>query len=310
MSEARTDKKYLRKVSLTVGSLAGGARDLSQMHFKFHIRQWDLQTPNSATIRVYNLSDQTVKQIQDEFTEVNLQVGYEGSDFGTIFQGTIVQAKRGNESASDSYLDIICADGDEATNFAIVNTAISAGSDYKARAAALTAAMGLKNGYTPDFPAGTLPRGRTYYGMAKDHMRDLALSTDTKWSVQDGLVQFVPLNGYLPGEAVVLTSATGLIGFPEQTQLGIKVRCLIDPRIKVGTRVQIDNKSIQRATLDLSVSGSANNGFLPSIADDGFYRVVVNELEGDIRGEAWYCNLICIAMNEAATPALVAKGYS
>lgn len=309
MAEVR-DKKYLRKVSLVVSSLSGGAADLSGMHFKFTIRQWDLQTPNSATFRIYNLSAQTVHQIQDEFTHITLQAGYEGGDFATIFDGTIVQAKHGNETAADSFLDIISADGDEATNFAVVNTALAAGSDYKARVAAITKAMGLKAGYTPKLPDGELPRGRTYYGMAKDHMRDLALGTDTKWSVQNGLIQFIPLGGYLPGEAVVLTSASGLIGFPEQTQDGIRVRCLIDPKIKVGGRVKIDNKSIQRASLNLSIGGSASNAFLPSIADDGLYRVVVNEMDGDIRGEAWYCNLICIAMNEASTPALVAKGYS
>jgi hypothetical protein len=307
---ADVDKKYLRRASLVVASVGGAGLDLSATHFRFNIRQWDLQTPNSASFRVYNLAAQTVNQIQNEFTRLTLQVGYQGGDFGTIFDGTIVQAKRGNETAADSYLDIVAADGDEATNFAVVNTAVAAGSDYAARASALVAAMGLQDGYKPTFPAGTLPRGRTYYGMAKDHMRDVALGTDTKWSVQNGLVQFVPLGGYLPGEAVVLTSSSGLIGFPEQTQDGIRVRCLIDPKIKVGCRVKIDNKSIQRATLNLSIGGSATNAFLPSIADDGFYRVLVNELEGDIRGEAWYNNLICIAMNEAATPALIAKGYS
>ena len=170
--------------------------------------------------------------------------------------------------------------------------------------------MGLQPGYTADFPAGTLPRGRTYYGMAKDHVRCLALGTDTKWSVQNGLMQFVALGGYIPGETVVLTSASGMIGLPEQTQGGIRVRCLIDPKIRVGGRINIDNKSVQRASLDLSVSGSVNNSFLPSVADDGFYRVVVNEMEGDIRGEPWYSDLICIAMNEALPPSLIAKGYS
>ena len=89
---ANGDKKYLRKASLVVAS-AGAARDLSNTHFKFNIRQWDLQTPNSATFRIYNLSDQTVQQIQNEFTRITLQAGYEGSDFGIIFNGTIVQAK-------------------------------------------------------------------------------------------------------------------------------------------------------------------------------------------------------------------------
>lgn len=303
-------EQFGRVAQLVVGQAGGAGLDLSQLHLKFSIHQWDLQTPNTATVRVYNLAEATAQQIQKEFTAVNLQVGYEGSGLGLLFAGTIVQIRRGRENATDTYVDIVAADGDEATNFAIVNTAIAAGSTFRDRINALTAAMGLPQGHIADLPAATLPRGRTYYGMARDHLREASLGTDTKWSVQDAQIQLVPLGGFLPGEAVVLNSATGMIGLPEQAIDGIHVRCLINPKIKVGGRVQIDNKSVQQARLNLGVEGSAQNAFIPSIADDGFYRVVVAEHEGDTRGNDWYSNLICIAMNEAIPPALVARGYS
>ncbi len=303
------ERQYLRKASLVVVDGRQGL-DLSQLHLKFNIRQGDLQTPNSAVIRVYNLSDARAKQIQKEFTRVILQAGYETANYGVVFDGSIVQVRRGRESATDTYLDIIAADGDEAINFAVVSTAIAAGSTFKDRVDALSKAMGVTQGHIADLPAGSLPRGKTIYGMARDHLRDVAFSTDTKWSVQNGELQIIPLNGYLPGEAVVLSANTGLIGMPEQTQDGIRVRCLLNSRIKVGGRVQIDNKSIQQAHLDLSVQGSASNAFLPSISDDGFYRVVVNGMDGDTRGGSWYSDMICIAMNEAVPPSLVARGYS
>lgn len=302
-------RQYLRKASLVVAD-GGQGLDLSQLHLKFDIRQGDLQTPNSATIRVYNLSDATARQIQKEFTRVILQAGYEAANYGVVFDGTIVQVRTGRENATDTYLDIIAGDGDEAINFAVVSTAIAAGSTFKDRVDALSKAMGVTQSHIADLPSGALPRGKTYYGMARDHLRDVAFSTDTKWSIQNGELQIIPLNGYLPDEAVKLSANTGMIGLPEQTQDGIRIRCLLNPRIKVGGRVQIDNKSIQQAHLDLSVQGSASNAFLPSIADDGFYRVVVNEMVGDTRGNDWYSVLICIAMNEAVPPSLVARGYS
>lgn len=305
-----SDQKYLRKVSLVVATVSGQGIDISQLHFKFNIRQGDMQTPNSATLRVYNLKEETAQKIQKEFTRVTLQVGYEGSNFGTIFDGTIVQVRRGRENATDTYTDIVAADGDETLNFAVVNTAIAAGSTFKDRIDALTKAMGVQQSHIADLPASAAPRGRTYYGMARDHMRCAALSTDTKWSVQNGQLLMIPLEGYLPGEAVVLTSNSGMIGLPEQTQDGIKVRCLIDPKIRIGSRVKIDNRSIQQALLNIGLQGSTTNPWLPSIKDDGLYRVVVNEMEGDTRGDAWYCDLICIAMNEAVTPSLFKKGYS
>ena len=304
--------QYGRVASLVVAD-GISALDLSQLHLKFQIKQFDLQTPNTAQIRVFNVSDQTAQKVQTEFSRVVLQAAYEGGDIGTIFDGTLVQVRRGRESPVDTYLDLSAADGDVASNFAVVNAAVAAGSSFADRAKALTQAMGqhgVREGYTCPLPEGKLPRGKVMFGMARDHLRDLAFATDTKWSVQNGELQIIPLEGYLPGEAVVLTSATGMIGLPEQTQDGIKVRCLLNPKIKIGAQVKIDNKSIQQAQLQLSAQGSAQNAFLPSISDDGLYRVVVCEHSGDTRGNEWYSDLICIALGQGVTPGLVSKGYA
>jgi hypothetical protein len=91
------------------------------------------------------------------------------------------------------------------------------------------------------------------YGMARKYMRDAADATGSSWSIQDGVAQMVPLGGYLPGEAVALTAESGLIGQPEQTNEGIKVRSLLNPRLRVGGRIKLDNRSILRFRTDLKV---------------------------------------------------------
>lgn len=302
-------RQYLRQVQLVVADSIEGL-DLSALHIKFSIKQWDLQTPNTAQIRVYNVSDSTAQKVQKEFSQIILNAGYEGGEIGTIFQGTLVQVRRGRESPVDTYLDLSGADGDPEANFTIVNTALSAGSSFKDRVDALTAAMGVQQGYVPDLGSETLPRGKVMFGMARDHMRDLAFATDTRWSLQNGQLVMVPITGSLPGEAIELNSATGMIGFPEQTQEGIQVRALLNPQLKVGGKVKINNADIQQAQLQLGVQGSAQNAFLPSIADDGLYRVVVLENSGDTRGNEYYSDLICIALGQGVTPGLVQRGYS
>jgi hypothetical protein len=69
---------------------------LSALRVVFHVRRGDLQTPNSAAIRVYNVSETTKQRIEKEFTRVVLQGGYQGN-FGIIFDGTIKQVRRGQE---------------------------------------------------------------------------------------------------------------------------------------------------------------------------------------------------------------------
>ena len=304
--------QWMRKASLVVAAGEEGI-DLSELRFTFRTQQWDLQTPGRIYVRIFNLSDDTANRVQKEFTRLILQAGYENGEYGPVFDGTIVQVRRGRENPTDTYLDITAADGDIGYAFGVVNTTISRGSAFADRADALRKAMGVEASHIDPLPESKLPRGRTFYGQARDHMRDLAFSTDTSWSIQRGQLQIVKRDGFLPGEAVVLTSATGMIGLPEQTQDGIRIRCLLNPRIRPGVRVQIDNASIQQAGLQLSVTAGAvrSNSFLPRISEDGFYRVVVCEHEGDSRGQAWYADLICVALDDELFPiGLLNKGYS
>lgn len=291
-----------RKASLVVAAGEKGL-DLSQLQFRFSVRQGDVQTPNNSIIRVFNLSDQTAQTIQKEYTRVILQAGYEGeSNFGVIFDGTIKQIRRGRENATDTYVDIYAADGDLGLNFAVVNATLAAGASQTDQVAAVQkafAAQGNPAGYQKlsDSTGGVLPRGKVLFGMARDAMRNLSASGGWSWSIQDGKVQIVPLAGYLPGDAVVLTSKTGMIGIPEQTDQGIQIKSLLNPRLRIGGLVQIDNASINRALINIQFSAI---NLLASITDDGFYRLYVVEHSGDTRGGPWYSDMTCLAIDASA----------
>ncbi len=306
--------QWLRKIGLIVSSGSSGL-DLSELRIVFHVFQWDVNSaPNYATIRVYNLSDATAKSVQKEFQRVTLQAGYEGGSFGMIFDGTLKMARRGRESPTDTYLDILAADADVGRNFAIINKTLAAGATAADQLKAATDAMGLPLGYSPDLPVGALARGKVLFGMARGRMTDVTNTAGATWSVQNGQVVVIPLTGYRPDEAVVLNSNTGMIGLPEQTEDGIHVKTLINPRVKIGTLVQINNASIQREFLggdNLFLQGRLENlpGLLPKITDDGFYRVYVAEHHGDSRGSTWYSDLTCLAIDSSAAPAQAVQAY-
>jgi hypothetical protein len=301
-------QQYLRKIGLFV-SAGTTALDLSNMRIVFHVFQADLpSTPNYATIKVYNLKDSTATQVQKEFTAVRLQAGYEGGPYGVIFSGTIKMVRRGRENPTDTYTEIMAADGDIPRNFGIVSKTLAAGATQSEQFQATIQAMGLPAGYTPDLPKTALSRGKVVYGMARDRLNDIADTSNATWSIQDGKVQLVPLTSYIPGTAVVLTSNSGMVNLPEQTEDGIKVKVLLNPQIKVGSLVQINNKSIQGAFLggqNLFAQGRLENipGLLPKVTWDGLYRVYVAEHEGDVRGQPWYSNLVCLAIDSSAAPA-------
>lgn len=300
-------RQFGRKVSLIIGQDSGEAVDLSELRFRFDVRRGDLQTPNSARIRVYNVSKQTAQRIEREFTRLVLQAGYPGN-YGIIFDGTVKQVRRGRESQTDTYLDITAADGDSAYNFAVVNTTLAAGSTAADHVAAACTAMnpyGVSQGYLPELPKNPLPRGKVMFGMAREFMRWTARTTQTVWSIQDGKVIMVPETSYMPGEIPVITSETGMVGLPEQTQNGITIKMLLNPSVKIGRLIQIDNASVQRYEYSLSTGQQAQNQRIEEQAklqDDGYYYVMIAEHHGDTRGNEYYTEVICLAADVTVLP--------
>jgi hypothetical protein len=298
----------------------------SGFHITFRVTHWDSSTPNSLTLRIYNLSDETAQQIRKEFVQVILRAGYPGN-FGIIFKGTIQHINKGavnsdlmdldgvrsgNENATDTYLDVFASDGDEAYNWGIINTTLAAGYTPKEVNAVLGQAMFLATtvqgadgtkfviGELPDsIPQPAAPRGKVMFGMARDHAHVLSRTNAMSWSINGGVLQWLPFSAYRPGEAVVLTSRSGLIGVPQQTDQGIAVRTLLNPALGAGTRLQINNKSIMQAP-----QSQAYHAFnaLPSISEDGFYKILYVDHYGDTRGQEWYSDCICLAIDGTILP--------
>ena len=256
-----TQLQYIRRCNLVVAGASGDGLDLSSLRIVFKIKKSDAQTPNTAEIRVYNLAPDTAKQIRKEFKRVVLQAGYE-SNYGVIFDGNIKQVRMGRENGTDSYIDIAAGDGDDAYNYAVVNTTLAAGakqSDQINAAAGSMTSKGVGKGFIADTGSASLPRGKVMYGNARDYLRQSAEASGTSWSVQDGKLQVVSLTSVLPNQAVLLTSKTGLVGTPEQTNDGIKAKCLLNPMLKIGVRVKIDEEDVNEAKLPDSGKNDAAN---------------------------------------------------
>ena len=300
-------RQFGRQFSLLVADNQGRTIDLSQLRCKFSVKKSGFQTPNVADIFVYNLGEEAAKFIKQEFTHVIIQAGYSGN-YGTIFKGNIKQLIIGRESATDTFINILAGDGDLAYNFSVINTTIgSAKSGGVSPANQLDAAinsmgpMGVTKGYQSGLPQVKLPRGKVMYGNARDYIKAVSDTNNLNWSIQDGQVIVLPESHYMPNEAVILTTKTGLIGTPQQTIEGIQAKCLLNPKIKCHTRVQIDNKLVRQMQIDFSSPGSPAN--TPSaILYDGYYFVWVTEHTGDTRGTEWYTSMKLLTVDASDNP--------
>jgi hypothetical protein len=315
--------QWIRKIRLRVIS-DKAVIDLSEFKIKFSIQQGDADVPDNLVVRIYNLSQTTINKIENvnkgnlnnlgEFNKVTLEAGYENTgNFGTIFSGTIKQMRIGRENNINSYIDILGSDGDVGYNQSFINENIKAGETIKDAIQRISNEMNAKNGtpasniakmfatwtkaYTP------VIRGQVLFGMSRAKMRMYSKSIECSWTIKDGQVVVTPLTQYAYNEVVKINASTGMIGIPEQTDGGIRVRCLLNSKIKCSQLVELNSNDINQTINALSNpsqllynSRSARQPLAP-VSKAGTYRVFVVEHVGDTRGDEWYTDIICLAID-------------
>ena len=295
---ASPNYQYLRDCALLVtsnfGPNLGSTLDLSQFRITFSVKRGTTQTLNQADIKVYNVSQATAIQLQSQFSNIILKAGYQGQS-GVIFSGSIQQVIVGRESGTDTFVEFLAADGHLAYNYSFISIPLPAGTNLNNDITACAAVMS-PNGVTTGGNSTVTTnqnrtRGKVLHGSAKKYLRNVAQSAGYNWSIQNEKIVMQPISGYLPGEAVILNQTNGMIGSPQQTLYGVNVKALLNPSFTVGTRVQLNNSTVQALAINLSQPATPQGIPLRLSTTDGIYCVQVVEHKGDTRGVDWYSTL-------------------
>lgn len=227
------------------------------LRITFSIEKTFESTPNKATIDVYNLAPQTKALLNKKGCKVVLEVGYgailnKKAVTEVIFKGDAVHSKTVKRGA-DRITTIELADGLAALQETQVNMSFAPGTGVGTVISKVTSAFGLPKAEVSGTEGKTYNNGITISGMAKDVMNDLAGKTGTEWSVQDGSIQVLPINGFTKEPVIVLGPDTGLIGSPnmsgfqnsrEKKDAGVEFNSLIIAGIKPGRRVKLESEDV------------------------------------------------------------------
>ncbi len=294
-----SEQQYLRACSLVVDDTRDGTIDLSSFRVVFKITAADVATPNTAIIRVYNVAPATAAKVRAEFKRVTLKAGYGSTATEIIFAGDIRQAIIGRENATDSFLELVAADGDVAYLRAFVSTTLASGWTPDDVVKACLKAMepyGVTAGVLPALLAPRGIRATTLHGFARDYLTQLCETFGLTWSVALGRLYMRPVDGAGTAGVIELNGQTGLIGWPQQTIDGILIRCLISSRISAGTTVRVTPRSVQEMQIQTAT------GFVdlrPGLNPEGDYRVWAVNYSGDTRGQEWFMDLVCTGVGQS-----------
>jgi len=331
--------QWLRKVSFSLfqnvdqqkegdfpGATGAGksnkGRELSQLRITFNIKHQQAGTPATLWARVYNMSPDTMAKVI-QFGKVQVKAGYEYAAYGLVFEGKVIQYRRGKENPTDTYLEVHASDGDDRINRAVLLETFPEGSTDKTILDQAIKELGYEKNKVvtknliEDLEKEITLRSNTKLIPVRDQLRELMNKHNATYFFQHGKIVVMKRDETLTEKAVVLSPKTGLIGLPQVTPQGIQAQCLLNPNIKVGSKVKIETAILSgvpftpgtQVTVDKNnqIQGSPAGGIKREwgtsletawTSPTGTYKVVFLEHQGDTRGDAWYCNMTCVALDD------------
>jgi cell wall-associated NlpC family hydrolase len=271
------DVLFGRRYRITVSDDSGNALDVSQLRCTFNTIKTIQMEPNSSEITIYNLNVKTENAIIMTGKRVTVEAGYEGSQFGLIFDGDILQTIRERENGTTFKLTIIALDSDRTINFEIANYSIVKGQTMRSVVDHIVAKHSINIGSISDKLKGqTLTRGKVLFGKASDYLRQIAKSKDLHFYMDDGKLNLISMDDLPEGEIFDISPSSGLIGTPEQNDYGISGQCLINPQIKLNSLIHIDNSLVRAKQIDINGSNASPAGGLT--AGDSTSSTVRNKI--------------------------------
>lgn len=259
---------YDRKATLVIAPVSGQAgRDLTGLRVAFEVKKTSASHANTATIKVWNLSETTRNMILAKKMALILRAGYGDGTLPLIASG-VVQRVEHIPQPPEVMTEIEIRDGGLGLDDSKVRRAYPAGTPVSRIVEEILGTM-------PDVGKGslaasslskTLPGKRCFSGSARHALDVLAGAYGFEWSVQDGLAQFVDRTGSTKPQATatVLSATSGLIGSPTKTNAGAKAKALLQPQINPGEFVKLES------------------GFV-----SGYFKALTVEHRGDTHGEEW-----------------------
>lgn len=258
-------------------------KDPAPLRVKFDINKFSSGPSGRAKIEIYNLSQQS-RQAIDQGQVVLLKAGYQ-KVFDQLFVGNIVPLGfESTRSGPDIITKIECGDGESSIIMARLDKSYPAGTSVLQILQDCAGAMHTEDSFNPqgtDSGIVFLPLNPVYNngfvakGPVSDTLTAILKPLGLEWSVQNGDLNVLPKTGHNGQTAIVISSATGMIGVPSGTKQLMKFTNLLNPKILPGSLIKL-----------VSENSSLN----------GFYRVRNGHYEGDTHENKWQVECECLPM--------------
>ena len=235
-------------VALTIANL-----DQDGPRISFSISRANRQDPDTGTIRLWNLKQETRDAIRlaytaDDSLRVRLAVGYERVT-KVIFDAQAYDVEPGKFDGPDIVTQLTVGDGVDAYREGFINESFAPGSELTTPLFAIASAMKLRIDptsialYETKITQSILKATSGPFilqGKAADSLDVLCAMTGLRWFIRDNTIVFQDTRAFLDDFAVILSPRTGLLWNEEPHFLDqIKARSLLNPDLQPGRQFKL-----------------------------------------------------------------------
>lgn len=282
--------------------------DVSELRCAFRVEQKSNTPATVCILEVYNMNPTAEKGVIEEGWQISIEAGYEEGPYGELFHGDVMQVIRNRENGIDYKLEIIALNGTINFNLNHVKTSLAAGSEARdvVEAASKQAIKSFKVGeVSSNLSKQKLPRGKVLFGTPAKYLRYIAQENNAHyWADTDNKLIVKKIEDEIPADKCLVLkpgnpdanepNMGGMVGTPQYGDDGIRIKMLIDARVKMYCLVKIDNGIITRKLIspDTSKSDNEQKSQQNEFDKDGEYQVFSISHSGDTYGNEWYTDVV------------------
>jgi len=222
-------------------------REFDGLRTKFQFDKVLSTSPNRGTISVYNLNKNS-RSFLEETNTAGLNAGYR--DLSQAFSGDVSEFSIEKTKDGDFISTIEIVDG-IIINQAETNETFEPGASVKTMFETMVRDLGQNPtevfksflGFG-DLSDEKTNNGKTISGRTIDETVELGRAYGIEFFTDDNILRAIEADGFLIEPVVVLSKDSGLIGSPQKTKDGIKLKSLMNVLIAPGKKIEILSEEI------------------------------------------------------------------
>ena len=276
-------KQFDRQYRLAAGPAGGTGFEVgattpespTALHIRFTVDKCDTETPNIATISLWNLNPEQLAILNENDCVVTLRAGY-GSNMPLLFIGTVTYIETSLDGGDrETYFEL--ADGRVELRDSYVSLSYSGVINTKKIIEDVAAEMGATVSFSYNAQYADLPAGFSFVGLGRVALDKACASSDLQWTIQNGILQVKMLRDTMTRQVFLLNPESGLLSIPKKInygkdsvddvdQSGYEVEYLLNGAIGIGDYIRLESKIVK-----------------------GYFRIKSLELRGDNLEDDWIC---------------------